>query len=243
MPSPLRYHAGHRQTVPDFDEQEHLHRYSVQTAVVPVEWNGTRLNLLDAPGYPDFEAEVVSAAAAAESALIAVDATAGPQAGTDTAWRLAQQAGLARGFVITHCDREQANFSAAVDALRAHFSTRVVVIAIPIGAAHDVSGIADVVTGEASNGPGGASGRAPDDLAAALAAATRNGALYPVMPTAATGGIGVHHLLERVIDLFPSPVGRARAIKGGVIVTSTDDRLVVHVLRPRSIRLSDACRT
>lgn len=260
--------VDHGNTVSDFDEQEHLHRYSVQTAVVPVEWSGTRLNLLDAPGYPDFEAEVVSAAAAAEGALIAVDATAGPQAGTDTAWRLAQQAGLARGFVITRCDREQANFSTVVDALRAHFGTRVVAIAIPIGAAHDVSGIADVITGEASNGPGGAGGRAPDDLSAALAAArdqlieavaetddallskyldgesigddeltaalaaaTRNGALYPVMPTVATGGIGVHHLLERVIDLFPSPVGRARAIEGGEIVTGTDDRLVVHVFK------------
>src|SRR4051812_35747636 len=65
-----------RNTVSDFDDQEHAHRYSISTSLIPVEWDGHRINVLDTPGYPDFEGEAIAAASAAEAAIITVDAVA-----------------------------------------------------------------------------------------------------------------------------------------------------------------------
>ncbi len=75
-----------RNTVSDFDEQEHQHHYSISTSLVAVEWANARVNVLDTPGYPDFEGEAVAAATAADAAIITVDAVAGVQSGTEVAW-------------------------------------------------------------------------------------------------------------------------------------------------------------
>ena len=61
-------------TVGDFDEEEHARTYSISLSLLPVEWAGHRLNVIDTPGYFDFIGEVISAAAAADSAIVTVDA-------------------------------------------------------------------------------------------------------------------------------------------------------------------------
>ena len=161
-----------RNTVSDFDEQEHQHHYSITAAVLPVEWGEHRLNLLDTPGYPDFEGEVVAAARAADAAIITVDGVAGVQGGTDTAWEHADAAGpLPRIIAVTRLDRENADFTRVVAELRAHFGTKVVPLAIPIGVAHEFTGVVDILTGRASRGTDGASTDAPADLADQLTAA------------------------------------------------------------------------
>ena len=67
-------------TVSDYDPEEHARTYSISLSMLPVEWAGQRLNIIDTPGYADFIGEVVSGLAAADSALIAVDASAGIEA-------------------------------------------------------------------------------------------------------------------------------------------------------------------
>ncbi|MFN8638030.1 MAG: elongation factor G [Dehalococcoidia bacterium] len=159
-----------RNTVSDFDDQEHAHSYSVSTSILPIEWNDVRVNLLDTPGYPDFVGEVVAGVAAADAALIAVDAAAGVQAGTESAWELALASGLPRLFLVTRLDRENTDFQAVLDALRARFGTRVVPLAIPVGIAHDISATVDLLSGEVRK-PDGTSSAAPADLADTIGAA------------------------------------------------------------------------
>jgi len=125
-----------RNTASDFDEQEHLHRYSISTSIIPVEWRGHRLNILDTPGYPDFEGEAIAGASAADAAIITVDAVSGVQGGTEVAWEHAEIAGpLPRIVAVTRMDREHADFDAVLATLRAKFGTKVVPLAIPIGSA------------------------------------------------------------------------------------------------------------
>ena len=83
-------------TVSDYDEDEHQRKFSVNLSILPVEWNNHKINLIDTPGYADFVAEVSSGMAAADVALIAVDAIAGLEVGTDRAWDLAEQNELPR---------------------------------------------------------------------------------------------------------------------------------------------------
>ncbi len=76
-------------TVADDDEEEHNHRYSISAALLAIEWDNSRINLIDAPGYADFEGEIVSGTRAADSALLAVDASSCVQGGTELAWERA----------------------------------------------------------------------------------------------------------------------------------------------------------
>jgi len=156
-------------TVPDFDEEEHRRGYSISSALIPIEWGNARVNLIDTPGYADFEGEVVAASHAAEAALITVDGTAGVEAGTETAWEHADEAHLPRVLLVTRLDREHANFDSVLARLRERFGPRCVPMAIPIGRASALEGAVDLLTGIAYRGA--AESEAPPELAGAIAAA------------------------------------------------------------------------
>jgi elongation factor G len=69
-------------TVSDYEKMEKEKGYSIQTSVVPVEYNKTKINFLDTPGFFDFSGEIAGTIRAAEAAIIVVDASAGVQVGT-----------------------------------------------------------------------------------------------------------------------------------------------------------------
>lgn len=222
-------------TVSDFDEQEHAHRYSIATSVLPVEWAGHKLNLLDAPGYPDFEAEAVSAASAADGVVITVDGAAGLQSGAELAWRIADgSTALPRLFAVTRLDREHADFEAAVAALRARFGARVVPLALPLGVATGFEGVADVVSGCAYRGADGAPSDAPPELSDALAAA-RDSLLEAVSET--DDALMSDYLDGTPIDDARLSEALANAVRSGAVVPV----LPVGLAAPASIhRLLDA---
>ncbi|WP_420750211.1 elongation factor G-like protein EF-G2 [Rhodococcus sp. O3] len=91
-------------TISDFEPIEQQHRRSVQLAVIPLEWNGTKINLIDTPGHPDFDAEVRAGLRAADSAVFVVSATDPISAATRALWRECAEAGLPRGIVVTKLD-------------------------------------------------------------------------------------------------------------------------------------------
>ncbi|MYA19599.1 MAG: GTP-binding protein [Chloroflexi bacterium] len=152
-------------TVSDYDPEEHARTYSISLSMVPVEWAGTRLNVIDTPGYADFIGEVVSGLAAADSALIAVDASSGIEAGSELAWEQAEARGLPRFIAVTRMDREHADFQQVLDSMRDRFGVKVVPLAIPIGAADSFEGVVHLASGEARMGDDASPGAAPDDLA------------------------------------------------------------------------------
>ncbi len=158
-------------TVSDYDAEEHARTYSISLSMLPVEWAGQRLNIIDTPGYADFIGEVVSGLAAADSALIAVDASAGIEAGAELAWSQAEARGLPRFIAVTRMDREHANFEQVLDEVRDRFGVKVVPLAIPIGTAATFEGIVHLASGDARMGADATPGEAPADLADAIEAA------------------------------------------------------------------------
>src|SRR5207237_2930125 len=130
-------------TTTDFDPEELKRQMSVSLAVAPLEWQGHKINLLDTPGYADFYGEVAEATRVADSALILVDGVAGPQVGTDAVWK--RTAHLPRLVVINKMDRENADYRAALDALRERYGKSIVPLVFPIGRADSLSGVVDLL--------------------------------------------------------------------------------------------------
>ncbi|UGY94951.1 elongation factor G-like protein EF-G2 [Streptomyces gobiensis] len=94
----------------DYDEIEHRQQRSVQVSLVPVEWGGIKINLLDTPGYADFVGELRAGLRAADAALFVVSAADGVDGGTQLVWNECAAVGMPRAIVVTHLDAARANF-------------------------------------------------------------------------------------------------------------------------------------
>ncbi len=129
----------------DFEPEEQKRRESLSLAVASLEYEGTRVTLVDTPGYPDFIGEVVEGFAAVEGAVFVMDASGGVESGLEAAVGLGRSTGRAACFLINKCDRENADPGAALDALRAAFGEKVAPLQIAIGAAETFSGYVDLV--------------------------------------------------------------------------------------------------
>src|SRR5215210_2214870 len=129
----------------DFEPEEQKRRESLSLAVATFENDGTRITLVDTPGYPDFVGEVIEGFHAADGAIIAVDATGGVEAGLEQAVALGRATNTAACFFINKSDRENADPTAALDALRATFGHKIAPLQLAIGAAETFAGYVDLV--------------------------------------------------------------------------------------------------
>ncbi|MCL4242013.1 MAG: elongation factor G [Dehalococcoidia bacterium] len=132
-------------TVSDYDEDEHKRRFSLNLAIVPVEWEGRKINIIDTPGYADFVSEVLCGAHAADMAIVVVDAVSGPEVGTDRAWGIIDKLNLPRMIVVNRMDRENADFDAVLRRLQERWGHKVMPLQIPIGAHESFEGVVDLL--------------------------------------------------------------------------------------------------
>ena len=132
-------------TVCDFDPEEIKRGYSVSAAMAPMLWNGTKINILDTPGFFDFEAEARQCVRAADAAIIVVDGKAGIEVGTELAWELATEAGIPKAFFINRFDDGEARFYKTFNAIRDKYGVTVCPIQIPIIDGDTVIGFANLV--------------------------------------------------------------------------------------------------
>jgi len=139
----------------DFEPEEQKRRESLSLAVATFEADGTRITLVDTPGYLDFAAEVVSGFHAADGAVIVMDASGGVEAGLEYAVALARGTQSAACFFINKCDRENADPSRALDALRTAFGPKIAPLQLALGAAEAFSGYVDLVHRKAYRSEGG----------------------------------------------------------------------------------------
>src|SRR5438067_814819 len=134
-------------TTTDFDPEELKRQMSVSLAVAPLVWQGHKVNLIDTPDQAALYGEGSDAARVADSALILIDAVAGPQVGTDAVWK--RTAHLPRLVVINKMDRENSDYRSALDSLRERYGKGVVPLVFPIGRADGLAGVVDLLEGKA----------------------------------------------------------------------------------------------
>jgi elongation factor G len=222
-------------TVSDFEPEEVKRGGSIQTTLLSITEDGSKINFLDTPGYDDFLGEVVSALRVVEGAIIVVAAPTGVDVGTERGWNMCEAAGIPRMFVINKMDRENASFSRNVADIQASFGRQCIPFQVPLGDAQDFKGVVSIV-----NPPADIPAEVADEVAAArerlieaaaesddkladrylsgeelsaeevisgVRTAVLAGQLVPILATSSTPeAVGVPELLETTRSFLPSPV-------------------------------------
>jgi elongation factor G len=154
-------------TVSDHDPDEQRKGISVSLSMAPVEWDGVKINVLDAPGYADFIGDLRSAVRAVDAVIVVVSAVDGVEVQTEAAWELAVEAGLPRAIFVNKLDRERSSFQTTLEQLVSSFGNQVAPLELPIGAEHEFSGVADLLHEKADlypSGPIAQEGEWPDEI-------------------------------------------------------------------------------
>jgi len=153
-------------TITDFDPEEVKRGLSLALSLAPFEFEGHKINLLDAPGYADFVTDLQTALDVADLAVIVVSGVEGVEVQTEVAWRMAAERGLPRMFFVNKLDRERANFDRTLEQLRDMFGAGVAPLELPIGEEAGFRGIADLLTDSAVFYDGGRAtkGEIPEEM-------------------------------------------------------------------------------
>jgi len=142
-------------TVCDFDPEETKRGVSVSLAVAPLEWQGSKVNLLDTPGLFDYATGLHEGIRAAGSALIVVSAKDGVEVGTEKAYQLARAQGKSVMFFVNKMDAEHADFYKVLDELREKFGSTVCPLIVPVMQGDKVGCYIDLATNKAFAYEGG----------------------------------------------------------------------------------------
>jgi len=163
-------------TVTDSDEEEIARKHTLSASLAYAEWNKTKINLIDTPGFGNFFSDARAAIAVADAALVVVDAVSGVEVQTEKAWAAADELQLPRMIVVNRLDRERASLDRTLESLRATLNRTVIPIQLPIGEEKQFTGVVDLVGMKAytfaSDGSGKMSeGAVPANLADAAKSA------------------------------------------------------------------------
>jgi elongation factor G len=213
----------------DFEPEEKERKNSIDLAIASVNSGGRELNLLDAPGYPDFVGEAVCGLNAAETALICINAVDGIRVNTGKMWALAAKLGRARIISINKMDQENVQYLEVVKSVREAFGKECVPVLLPKGAGPSLSGVVNLIQ-EPEGAPDDLKDLAHeareklmecddallekylegkpvsgDELARALPKALAQGRVVPILCTSMKKDVGVAELMDFIARYAPSP--------------------------------------
>ncbi len=135
--------AGNTQS--DFDPLEIRKKISLSSSVLPIEWHGSKINLIDVPGYPDFIGELHCVARAVEAFIIVCEAKRDLDVGFELAWEIAEEYGLAKCIFVNKLERDNADYDGLIETLHERYGRSVVGVQIPIGHQAAFSGVLDLL--------------------------------------------------------------------------------------------------
>jgi elongation factor G len=132
-------------TVTDFDDEEIARKHTLAASLAHVEWNKTKVNIIDTPGFANFLTDARSALRVSDAALVVVDAVSGVEVQTEKLWTAAEELQLPRLVVLNRVDRERASLDRSLQSIRESLSRAVIPIQLPIGQEKSFRGIVDLV--------------------------------------------------------------------------------------------------
>ncbi len=151
-------------TTSDYDPDEIKRKISINLSILPIPWKGTKINVLDTPGYADFVGEVKTALRVSDGAVILVCAASGVEVGTEFVWRYVKDEGTPRIIFVNKMDRENADFFKTVTQIQDNFGGNAVPIQLPIGSQAGFEGLVDLLSMKAYYGPELREGDIPPSL-------------------------------------------------------------------------------
>jgi len=219
-------------TVCDYDAQEKTHQHSIKVAIAHLDHQGTRINLLDTPGYPDFMGQAMCALDAVETVVVVIDPKKGLELTTHRMMHWAQTRKLARMIVVNKIDLADADLSSLLTEIQSAFGRECLPINLPadggtrvidcffnpggiVGAAADFSSVEDAhralvdqvveVDEDLMNLYLEQGEVAPEQLHGPFEKALRENHLVPVCFVSASTGAGIPELLDVIAKLLPNP--------------------------------------
>ena len=146
-------------TVTDYDEEEIARKHTLSASLSYAEWNKTKINLIDTPGFGNFFSDARAALQVADGALVIVDAVGGVEVQTEKAWATCEEQQLPRLVVVNRLDRERASLERTLENVRLTLNRTIVPIQLPIGEEKHFSGVVDLVAMKAYTSANDGSGK------------------------------------------------------------------------------------
>ncbi|NCC67522.1 MAG: elongation factor G [Clostridia bacterium] len=198
-------------TVCDYDSEETKRQISISTAIAPIEFNGTKINVLDCPGYFDFASEAIGAIRVSEAGIVFCTAKDGISVGAERSWKYLKDAGVGAMFYVSKLDEEHGDFYKVLDALRGKYGAAVCAVTAPMS---DGTGVIDLIHNCAYQTTGNKTVKIPvPDADKAKAEALRE----VLMEAAAT----TEELMEKYLDeLVLTEDETVEGLKAGIIERS-----------------------
>lgn len=190
-------------TIGDYNADEIERKTTINSKIMNINWENHHVTIIDTPGFADFIGDALSALAAADSAVVIIDAANGIQVGTERAWALLEAKNLPRAIFINKSDRENANVKKVTDDVIKKFGRRCVPLTKDLTESQ-VEQIAEsddkllekfLESGKLSE----------EEIKTGLAKAIVDGKIVPVLTGSALKGDGVKELLDFIVKFFPPP--------------------------------------
>ncbi|MCR4868216.1 MAG: elongation factor G [Lachnospiraceae bacterium] len=143
IPRPGSIDAGN--TISDYDKLEIENHFSINTSVIPIPWNDTKVNFLDTPGYFEFIGEVEEAVSAADAAIIVISGKNGIETGTKRAWEICEKFHLPRMVFVTEMDVDKASYREIVEGLQELYGKKIAPFHFPIRENEEFVGYINVI--------------------------------------------------------------------------------------------------
>jgi elongation factor G len=249
-------------TTSDYEPEETKRKISINLSLLPFEWNNTKVNLIDTPGYADFVGDIKAAIRAADAAIIVVSAASGVEVGTELVWKYADEAALPRIIFINKLDREHTDFFQVLEHVVSKFGRRCVPIQLPIGAESNFEGVVDLVSPKTSKAPASLADKVKtlheklvesvaetddnlitkylegtelteEEIRKTLRTATLGKKLVPVLAGSASQSKGIVELMNAICSYLPSPTDKGK-VKARNNQTQQDEEIEPTVSAPFS---------
>lgn len=188
-------------TVSDYDKMEIEKKHSINTTMVPVEYNGYKYNFLDTPGFFDFVGEVDSAMSTVSAAIIMVDASEGIQVGTEKAWELCSETDTPKFMVLTKIDKDNVDCDKLVEQLREKFGNSVVTDDDEDALREAVAGTDEALMEKFFNDEPFTDEEFTNGLMDGIA----NGDVVPIIKASSLTGEGIDEVLRSIARYVPTP--------------------------------------
>lgn len=188
-------------TVSDYDKMEIEKKYSINTTMVPVEYNGYKYNFLDTPGFFDFVGEVDSAMSTVSAAIIMVDASEGIQVGTEKAWELCSETDTPKFMVLTKIDKDNVDCDKLIEQLREKFGNSVVTDEDEDALREAVAGTDEALMEKFFNDEPFTDEEFTNGLMDGIA----NGDVVPIIKASSITGEGIDEVLRSIARYVPTP--------------------------------------
>ena len=142
---PQKGEVEKKNTLSDYTPEEQRRGGSIQTAIVPMDYNGYKINLLDIPGNDDFISEVIGVAGVVKGAVLVVDASVGVQVGTIKHYKQLKKKGVPTFIFVNKMDKEEVEFDLVLEEIREKLGKEVISFCYPLGHEKSFDGFANAV--------------------------------------------------------------------------------------------------